>query len=249
VAFQVLPLRDVDTAWDYDVFGAVRGLTGSQPNDFTFAGEQVDGSTGLQYLRARYYDPSSGVFVSKDPKAVFPGWEQHPFGYAGANPVRYTDPRGLDIFGNIIDCVSDPIDCGKEAIDDVLDKTYELRAPITNYLAGELFRYSEGRVREKEGGIVILDSCTGACKTLLDALGESAITIGRYIFSTESLIDPLLSHELKHVKQYELLGDAFIPLYLGNQGLASGYCAVRGGDFESCIEHNNIFERTAGPQN
>jgi RHS repeat-associated protein len=51
---------DVDTAWDYDVFGAVRNLTGSQPNDFTFAGEQVDGSTGLQYLRARYYDPEVG---------------------------------------------------------------------------------------------------------------------------------------------------------------------------------------------
>jgi hypothetical protein len=43
----------VDTTWDYDVFGAVRDLTGSQPNDFTFAGEQTDGSTGLQYLRAR----------------------------------------------------------------------------------------------------------------------------------------------------------------------------------------------------
>jgi hypothetical protein len=39
---------DVDTTWGYDVFGAVRGLTGSQPNDFTFAGEQSDGSTGLR---------------------------------------------------------------------------------------------------------------------------------------------------------------------------------------------------------
>jgi len=43
----------VDTTWDYDVFGGVRPTSGGQPNDFTFAGEQVDGSTGLQYLRAR----------------------------------------------------------------------------------------------------------------------------------------------------------------------------------------------------
>ena len=32
----------------YDVFGGVRGTSGGQPDDFTFAGEQVDGSTGPQ---------------------------------------------------------------------------------------------------------------------------------------------------------------------------------------------------------
>jgi YD repeat-containing protein len=40
---------DVLNTYDYDVFGAVRGMTGSQPNDFTFAGGQVDGSTGLVF--------------------------------------------------------------------------------------------------------------------------------------------------------------------------------------------------------
>ena len=55
---------DVGTAWDYDVFGAVRNLTGSQPNDFTFAGEQSD-PNGLDFLRARYYDPEVGRCVPK----------------------------------------------------------------------------------------------------------------------------------------------------------------------------------------
>ena len=40
---------DVDTAWDNDVFGAVRGLTGSQPNDFTFAGDQA-GTMSSSYV-------------------------------------------------------------------------------------------------------------------------------------------------------------------------------------------------------
>ena len=47
------------------MFSAVRNLIGSQPNDFTFAGEQVDGFTGLQYLRARYYDPEVRRCVGK----------------------------------------------------------------------------------------------------------------------------------------------------------------------------------------
>jgi uncharacterized protein RhaS with RHS repeats len=46
----------VVNTYNYDVFGAVRSSTGSQPNVFTFTGEQVDESTGLEYLRARYYD-------------------------------------------------------------------------------------------------------------------------------------------------------------------------------------------------
>jgi RHS repeat-associated protein len=58
---------DVVNTYDYDVFGTVRGISGFQPNAFTFAGEQLDGSTGLQYLRARYYDPEVGRFMSRDP--------------------------------------------------------------------------------------------------------------------------------------------------------------------------------------
>jgi len=54
-------LRDDDgdaiADYTYDVFGAIRDQSGSSPNEFLFTGEQVDG-TGLQYLRARYYDPA-----------------------------------------------------------------------------------------------------------------------------------------------------------------------------------------------
>jgi RHS repeat-associated protein len=61
---------DVVNDYDYDVFGVLRDSSGSQGNDFTFAGEQVDANTGLQYLRARYNDSATGRFVSRD---AFPG--------------------------------------------------------------------------------------------------------------------------------------------------------------------------------
>lgn len=36
---------------------------GSLANEFDLEGQQTDPSTGLQYLRARYYDPATRVFL------------------------------------------------------------------------------------------------------------------------------------------------------------------------------------------
>jgi RHS repeat-associated protein len=59
----------VTDTYTYDVYGAVRTRTGTSGNEFTFTGEQVD-SSGLQYLRARYYDAATGRFASRDPLAA-----------------------------------------------------------------------------------------------------------------------------------------------------------------------------------
>lgn len=52
----------VQDSYTYDVYGTPT-KTGSLANEFDFAGQQTDG-TGLQYLRARYYDPATGTFLS-----------------------------------------------------------------------------------------------------------------------------------------------------------------------------------------
>jgi RHS repeat-associated protein len=85
---------DVEKGYTYDVYGEPT-VTRSLGNEFDFAGQQTDPSTGLQYLRARYYDPQSGTFMSREPLAVAPGWLGNPSGYAGANPARFVDPSGL----------------------------------------------------------------------------------------------------------------------------------------------------------
>jgi RHS repeat-associated protein len=81
--------------YDYDVFGAIRTSTGSQANEFKFTGEQVDSSTGLQYLRARYYDQTTGRLLSKDPLAYDPRWTESSYGFVDSNPTTYRDPSGL----------------------------------------------------------------------------------------------------------------------------------------------------------
>ena len=85
---------DVENGYTYDVYGEPT-VTGSLGNEFDFAGQQTDPSTGLQYLRARYYDPVSGTFLSREPLAVSPAWSGNSTAYASGSPCTASDPTGL----------------------------------------------------------------------------------------------------------------------------------------------------------
>jgi RHS repeat-associated protein len=86
----------VTDTYDYDAFGNLIASTGTTPNVYRYQGEALDTETGLYYLRARYYDPISGRFVSVDPLA---DQGEHPYSYSSANPVDGHDPTGLqDVF-------------------------------------------------------------------------------------------------------------------------------------------------------
>jgi RHS repeat-associated protein len=79
----------------YAPFGALLWQQGSAPGPWGFAGEMQD-PTGLIYLRARWYDPAIGRFLTRDPfpgLAVLPS-TQHPYVYVGNNPVNLVDPSG-----------------------------------------------------------------------------------------------------------------------------------------------------------
>ena len=85
---------DAENGYTYDVYGEPT-ITGSLANDFDFGGRQSDASTGLQYLRARYYDPATGTFISRDPLATSPGFTGSAFAAMRASPANFTDPAGL----------------------------------------------------------------------------------------------------------------------------------------------------------
>lgn len=77
-------------AASYDTYGSV-AATGAR-SAFGYAGEYTDEESGLQYLRARYYDPATGQFLTRDPIEDVTG---DPYGYANGNPLMNTDPTGL----------------------------------------------------------------------------------------------------------------------------------------------------------
>ncbi len=59
---------------------------------------------GLDYYRARYYDPTTGRFLSKDPSGMVDG--PNLYAYAGNNPVNFADPSGHCIASPTISCGS-----------------------------------------------------------------------------------------------------------------------------------------------
>jgi len=81
-------------AYRYGPFGEVMG---AEPAGYGFSGERWDEPVGLLYLRARYYAPEVGRFVSQDPlrgSSSQPATLQR-FLYAANNPVSLVDPTGL----------------------------------------------------------------------------------------------------------------------------------------------------------
>ena len=57
----------VTDTWGYSAFGEMASHTGSTVNPFLFNAQQFDGTSGNYYLRARYYYPIIGRFISRDP--------------------------------------------------------------------------------------------------------------------------------------------------------------------------------------
>ncbi|HEX6087748.1 MAG TPA: RHS repeat-associated core domain-containing protein, partial [Thermoanaerobaculia bacterium] len=56
----------------------------------------VEPTTGLIYARARWYDPSTGSFLSPDPKGYIDS--SNLYAFAGGDPVNRRDPTGEDAY-------------------------------------------------------------------------------------------------------------------------------------------------------
>ncbi len=88
-------------AYQYDPYGVSSTYASSaSTSPYQYTGENLDSETGLVYLRARYYDPATGRFISRDPvRGVLDNpLTQNPYIYAGDNPMMYSDPSGEQAF-------------------------------------------------------------------------------------------------------------------------------------------------------
>jgi RHS repeat-associated protein len=81
---------------EYDVFGQQLSRSGNTEIDHLYRGEQVNPNTGYYNLRARWYDPRNGRFISQD---SFLGHDSdpaslHKYVYGGSDPANRSDPSG-----------------------------------------------------------------------------------------------------------------------------------------------------------
>ncbi|WP_440683900.1 RHS repeat-associated core domain-containing protein, partial [Cysteiniphilum halobium] len=63
-----------------------------EQNPFGYSDEYTDSESGLQYLRARYYNPKIQRFIQRDPYIA----TLNKYAYANGDPVGNTDPSGMD---------------------------------------------------------------------------------------------------------------------------------------------------------
>jgi RHS repeat-associated protein len=78
--------------YGYDSFGKQTSSSGSLTNPFQYTARELDPETGLYYYRARYYDPTSGRFLSED-RLRYQGGANF-YRYVQNSPLVWIDPSG-----------------------------------------------------------------------------------------------------------------------------------------------------------
>ena len=93
--------QSIQQSYSYDAYGVMLGSAAnpadSAQTNYLYAGEQYDSSVKQYYSRARYYNPSNGLFNRVDPYSgnLHDPQSLHKYLYCHNNPVNSVDPTGL----------------------------------------------------------------------------------------------------------------------------------------------------------
>ncbi len=90
----------VTDSYAYGPYGEPLAHTGTSTQPFTYIGAfGVRAEGALYQMRARYYDPQTAQFLSRDalPPRLHDVKSLNPYAYASQNPLRYVDPEGEEV--------------------------------------------------------------------------------------------------------------------------------------------------------
>jgi RHS repeat-associated protein len=142
-------------------------------NKYRYTGEAIDPESGLVFLRARYYDPSLGRFLSSDPLgALMPS---NAYVYANASPTNLVDPTGLssDPVGMTLPAAS-PI--STPASDLTAQDLLRARVPSQPQMTPGLSERIDSAYTIASRSGAIIATCSAATKVHY-VLGASCITL------------------------------------------------------------------------
>ncbi|MGH9280258.1 MAG: RHS repeat-associated core domain-containing protein [Acidimicrobiales bacterium] len=147
----------VVATFTYDPYGRRGRATGPATTPLRYAGEYTDAETGFVYLRARYYDPATGQFISRDPLEPITGT---PYAYAGNDPLNFTDPSGLVRIPGTNICV-DIADPNCRSIKEQHQEGAQQVANIAGGVLNTLTFGNERRINSALGQEDKVDRCSG----------------------------------------------------------------------------------------
>ena len=96
-----------------------------------------DSEAGLQYLRARYYDPEIGRFLTRDSitGVIENPLSQNRYTYDWNNPVNYTDPSGH--WPEFLDnAINKAVNYGKKVVNSVVEFGKSAVNKVTSFFTG-----------------------------------------------------------------------------------------------------------------
>ena len=150
---------EVVKSYTYDAFGVEKNIDDTDTNAFRYCGEYFDTETSTIYLRARYYNPSIGRFISRD---SFAGKNEDPlslnrYTYCHNNPVIGVDPSG-----NFAEAISDFFSEAGQAISNAWETAKGYGGSIINSMSSYSSLYAGcGTAAAADGPLPILDIIAG----------------------------------------------------------------------------------------
>jgi RHS repeat-associated protein len=81
--------------YTFDPYGNLLSASGTASTNLLYAGQYRDTESGLYLMGARYYDPTTAQFLTRDPALAA---TMSPYAYVAGNPLNTTDTSGEDPF-------------------------------------------------------------------------------------------------------------------------------------------------------
>ncbi len=165
---------------------------------YKFNGKELDAETGLYYYGARYYDPTTALWLGVDPLAEkYPGVS--PYVYCAGNPVKYVDPDGRWVHIVIGAAVGAMINGTVAAIEGKSGKqiaaagTAGAMAGAAGDIAEQCINIALGEADEYDVGSTVTGAITGgafnvlgnATKKPIQAAGEKSVSAIKKSLSSE----------------------------------------------------------------